>query len=76
MGYINVGAAAKKWNISERSVRNYCRNGRVPGATQDGLVWLIPDNAEKPARKQRSGKIPTDVISRLKMEKEAIFHIR
>jgi len=71
MGYINVGAAAKKWNISERSVRNYCRNGRVPGAAQDGSVWLIPDNAEKPARKQRSGKIPTDVISRLKMEKEA-----
>jgi Fic family protein len=71
MGYIDVSAAAKKWNISERSVRNYCQNGRVPGAVQDKSAWLIPDYAQKPARKQRSGKIPTDVLSRLKMEKDA-----
>lgn len=71
MGYIDVGAAAKKWNISERSVRNYCQNGRVPGAIQDKSAWLIPDDAEKPVRKQRSGKIPTDVLTRLNMEKDA-----
>ena len=71
MGYIDVSAAAKKWNISERSVRNYCQNGRVPGAVQDKSAWLIPDDAKKPIRKQRSGKIPTDVLSRLKMEKDA-----
>lgn len=71
MRYIDVSAAAKKWNISERSVRNYCQNGRVPGAVQDKSAWLIPDDAQKPIRKQRSGKIPTDVLSRLKMEKEA-----
>lgn len=71
MGYIDVSAAAKKWNISERSVRNYCQNGRVLGAVQDKSAWLIPDDAKKPIRKQRSGKIPTDVLSRLKMEKDA-----
>ena len=71
MGYIDVSAAAKKWNISERSVRNYCQNGRVPGAVQDKSAWLIPDDAEKPVRKQRSGKIPIDVLSRLNMEKDA-----
>lgn len=71
MGYIDVSAAGKKWNISERSVRNYCQNGRVPGAVQDKSAWLIPDDAKKPIRKQRSGKIPTDVLSRLKMEKDA-----
>ena len=71
MGYIDVSAAAKKWNISERSVRNYCQNGRVPGAVQDKSAWLIPDDAKKPIRKQRSGKIPTDVLARLKMEKDA-----
>jgi Fic family protein len=51
--------------------RNYCQNGRVPGAVQDKSAWLIPDDAKKPIRKQRSGKIPTDVLSRLKMEKDA-----
>lgn len=57
-------------NISERSVRNYCQNGSVPGAVQDKLAWLIPDDAHKPIRKQRSGKIPTDLLSRLNMEKD------
>ncbi len=32
MRYIGVKEAATKWNISERSVRNYCTNGRIPGA--------------------------------------------
>ena len=30
MKYISVAETAKKWNISERSVRNYCAQGRVP----------------------------------------------
>ena len=71
MGYIDVSAAAKKWNVSERSVRNYCQLGRVPGVVFDKGIWRIPDDAEKPERKRRSGKIPTDILSRLKMEKEA-----
>lgn len=36
---------------------------------QDKAAWLIPDDAEKPVRKQRAGKIPTDVLSRLKMDR-------
>ena len=32
MQYLSVHEIAKKWNISERSVRNYCANGRVEGA--------------------------------------------
>ncbi len=71
MGYISVSAVAKKWKVSERSVRNYCLEGRVPGAVIDKGVWLIPDGAGKPERKTRKGKIPTDILPRLKMEKEA-----
>ena len=51
MGFIDASAAANKWNISERSVRNYCQLGRVPGAVIDKGMWLIPDNAEKPLEK-------------------------
>lgn len=29
MKYISVSEMTKKWNISERSVRNYCANNRV-----------------------------------------------
>ncbi len=71
MGYIDVIAAAKKWRVSERSVRNYCQNGRVPGAIMDRGIWYIPDDMKKPARKQRQGKIPSQLLQRLKMEKES-----
>ena len=71
MDYISVNAAAKKWNISARSVRNYCQLGRVPGAVMDQGCWLIPADADKPVRKQRAGNIPADLLSRLKMEKDS-----
>ena len=29
MRYLSVAEIAKKWNMSERSVRNYCAKGRV-----------------------------------------------
>ena len=32
MKYLLVAEIAKKWNMSERSVRNYCAQGRVKGA--------------------------------------------
>ena len=37
---------AKKWGISERSVRNYCAEGRISGAVLEGKTWKIPVNAE------------------------------
>ena len=46
--YISVEEAAKIWNLSERSARNYCSQGRVPGAFLEGKTWKIPSNAEKP----------------------------
>ena len=36
MRYLSVTEIAKKWNVSERSVRNYCAQGRVPGAFLTG----------------------------------------
>ena len=50
MRYLLVADIAKKWNISERSVRNYCAQGRVNGAFLTGKTWNIPENAEKPER--------------------------
>ncbi len=51
MQYLSVIETAKRWNISERSVRNYCAQGRVNGAILTGKTWRIPKNAEKPTRK-------------------------
>ena len=53
MGYLSVSETAKKWNISERSVRNYCAQGRVNGAFLTGKTWNIPEDADKPERSNK-----------------------
>lgn len=71
MKYLTVKQIAEKWNISERSVRNYCKNGRITGAVIKGKHWIIPDDVEKPKRKIRAGKLPNTILERLKLEKES-----
>ena len=44
MRYLSVTEIAKKWDVSERSVRNYCAQGRVNGAFLTGKTWNIPEN--------------------------------
>ena len=70
MGYISVKEAGEKWGITERVVRQYCADGRIPGAFITGKTWNIPDTAEKPARKPRKRLVPEDLAGRLAMEKE------
>ena len=70
MKYLTVEEIASKWNLSERSVRNYCENGRVDGAVLVGKTWKIPLNAEKPIRKERLKKLPNKLLERLKIEKD------
>jgi len=50
MNYISVAQAAKKWNVSERSVRNYCNIGKIEGVMMEGKIWYIPEDASKPER--------------------------
>ena len=70
MKYISVAEAALKWEISERSVRNYCAEGRVAGARLSGKTWEIPELAEKPKRAVRSDKKRT-LLDILREEKSA-----
>ena len=50
MKYLSVTETAKKWNLSERSVRNYCALGKISGAFLTGKTWNIPEDAQKPDR--------------------------
>lgn len=47
MKYLSVKEIAEIWKVSERSVRNYCSTGKIPGAVLDGKTWKIPDDATK-----------------------------
>ena len=69
--YISVEEASKVWELSIRSVRNYCAQGRVPGALLEGKTWKIPSNAEKPGRKTRHIEAENNLLAFLKREKDA-----
>ncbi len=71
MNYISVADAAKKWGISERSVRNYCAEGRAIGARLVGKTWMIPEDAEKPMRKTRSDAMTETLLDVLLREKRS-----
>ena len=70
MDYTSVKEISEKWGITERVVRGYCADGRIEGAYLKGKTWNIPENAEKPARKERQRVIPADLLGRLRLEKE------
>lgn len=70
MGFLTANEIAKKWNISERSVRNYCKQGRVKGAELKGKTWIIPEDAEKPGRAERKEFSDNPLLNRLKEEKD------
>ena len=74
MNYLSVKEVAAIWNISERSVRNYCAAGRVPGAFITGKTWNIPENAEKPERSNKSSSTPRNLLDVLKDEKRSRIH--
>lgn len=68
MGYISVAKTAEKWGVSERSVRNYCAEGRVPGAFLTGKTWNVPDDAAKPERINKHRAETAGLLSVLQAE--------
>lgn len=73
MRYLSVIETAKKWNISERSVRNYCAHGRVQGAFLTGKTWNIPENAEKPERSNKKKGHTLTLLDILREQKEGKY---
>ena len=56
MEYLDTKQIAEKWGITERAVRKYCAEDRIEGAKQKKGIWLIPEDAEKPERMNKSDK--------------------
>ena len=73
MRYLSVTETAKKWDVSERSVRNYCAKGRVNGAFLIGKTWNIPENVEKPERTNKRKEEPITLLDILKEEKASKY---
>jgi len=56
MDYISVQDAAKKWDISKRSIQKLCEENRIPGVVRFSRMGLIPKDAEK----SRDGRIKAE----------------
>lgn len=52
MKFITTKDAVKKWNISERRIRQLLQDGRIEGAVKNGNSWNIPVDAIKPVDKR------------------------
>lgn len=73
MQYFSVTETAKKWKVSERSVRNYCAQGRVPGAFLTGKTWKIPESAEKPKRSNKKKERTVTLLDILQEQKASKY---
>ena len=78
MDYKSIKEMSMLWEVSERTIREYCSNNKVPGAMMVGKTWLIPADAERPNRKTRLDKKVTllDILQREKESKikGGIYH--
>lgn len=57
MDYLTSAEVAEKWNISQRRVAIYCKEGRIDGAVLKGRMWMIPSDATKPEDPRHIHKI-------------------
>ena len=69
MKYITVKEYSEKWNISERTARNYCSSKKIIDAYQDGGCWLIPEDAVLP-RRINENKNNNYLLKALRFEKK------
>lgn len=69
MKYISVAEMAKIWNLAERTVRNYCLQGRIQDAFLTGKTWNIPETAVRPIRINKKQNPTETLMEILKQEK-------
>ena len=70
MNYISVKEASEKWAVSDRMVYRYCTQGRIPDAYQEFGTWFIPENAEKPARKEKEVKPAPPLLKKILKQRD------
>lgn len=70
MNYISVSEFTKKWNVPEKTVRNYCATGRIKESFLTGKTWSIPDDAILPEKANKKKFSDNPLLNHLKEQKE------
>ncbi len=66
MEFITVSQYAELHNLSERTVRNWCSEGKMDGAFLSGKTWIIPADTPLPRKGKRR---VSPLMKRLREEK-------
>ncbi len=72
MNYIKASQAAEKWGISPRRVRMLCAEGKIEGAIQKGKLYMIPEDAQKPA----DGRVKYNILADIENKKARLSELR
>lgn len=70
MKYISVSQFAKKWGISERTVRYNCATGKIKGAFLTGKTWNIPEGSGLPEKTYKKKFSTNQLLDQLKEQKK------
>lgn len=70
MKYLSIKEISVIWNLSERSIRNYCAHRRIDGAILVNGEWKIPENSSQP-RRINEKKNKNYLLETLRQEKTA-----
>lgn len=70
MNYISVSEFAKKWDVPERTARNYCATGKIKGAFLTGKTWNIPADATLPDKGNKKKVSNNFLLNHLKEQKQ------
>lgn len=69
MDFVSVKEYAHEHGIAERTVRNYCVQGKIPGAQLVGKTWSIPVDAALPGRANAKLRV-SPLLRALREQKE------
>lgn len=70
MRYLSVSEVARRWGVSERTVRNWCAVGKIRGAFLTGKTWNIPEDAVRPKRGREKPFSDNPLLNILKEQKD------
>ncbi len=52
--FIKASEAARRWGVTPRTVRLWCSEGKIAGATRRGNLYLVPEDATMPPDGRRA----------------------
>lgn len=74
MIYITTKEAAERWNVSERTIRKYCEQRKIPNVIHAGSVWVIPADAMNPHDSKALRTEASQLVKKISSQRKKNYH--